>query len=562
MLIRLEQINVTVGDIRGNRDAILNALKKAEEERVDLLILPELVLCGYPPMDLLERKAFLKEVYHETAFIVENTRQTGLLFGTVCPTFKKSGKPLYNAAMLACQGEVVDVIHKALLPSYDVFDECRYFEPNRDLHITNWNGRKWGITVCEDIWNHQNEYPGHTYDIDPPSVLKNQGAEILINISASPFTQKKPESRERMLRGHARNLHLPLLFINQPGANTELIFDGTSTAINSAGKTVCRLPAFMESRGDVEWNGPALLASPNNESPIQPFPGYEERIFKALVMGLRDYVNKSNVMKGVILGLSGGIDSALTAVIAVEALGPERVTGVTMPSPYSSPESVADSEKLAANLGIHLEKIQIDAIYDAFLSPLNTLFGEAPIGVMEENIQSRIRGTILMAFSNKKQVMLLNTGNKSELAAGYCTLYGDMAGGLSILSDLYKTEVYDVSKWLNNTYFKKEIIPRNTIFKPPSAELRPNQKDTDTLPEYDVLDKILMLYIEEQLPADEIIKKGLPEAEVRKIIQLADQNEYKRRQAAPGLRISPKAFGIGRRLPIVQQWSEPLPKKL
>ncbi len=556
MNIRIQQINVTVGDIRGNEALVVTALREAERDGMALLILPELVTCGYPPMDLLERKSFQKALFDVNERLVSAVGKTALLFGSIGKNPASQGRPVHNIAILAHEGKTVDVVRKTLLPTYDVFDEFRYFEPNREIHITEWAGRKWGITICEDIWNNQNEYNYHTYDIEPADELRKLGAEVLVNISASPFTRRKPEMREDMLRRHASRLGIPVFYANQVGANTELIFDGISSVISAEGEVLMRLATLEEDRGDVHWPGSGAPEPINAASPITPFPGSEERIFKALVLGLRDYVEKSRMPRRVVLGLSGGIDSALTAAIAREALGQQQVLGITMPSPFSSGASVTDSEKLAANLGIRIYNVPINNIYDAFLEALAPVLGDTSFDVTEENIQSRSRGALLMAVSNKLGHMLLNTGNKSELAVGYCTLYGDMAGGLSVLSDVYKTEVFRVSCWLNDSFYGKEVIPWSTIEKPPSAELRPDQKDTDSLPEYEVLDGILRIYIEDQLPADAIIAAGYPEDQVRDVIRMVDRNEYKRRQAAPGLRVSSKAFGTGRRLPIVQRWTE------
>ncbi len=556
MRIRIQQINVIVGDIEGNSALVLTALREAENDRIDLLILPELVICGYPPMDLLERKAFINAVIHENERIVRATGQTALLFGTFQKNAESRGRPLFNAAILAHEGSIVDEVHKTLLPTYDVFDEFRYFEPNREMRVIEWAGRKWGVTICEDIWNNQNEHNYHTYDIEPADELKELGAEVLVNISASPFTKRKPEMREDMLQRHARRLGIPLFYANQVGANTELIFDGISSVISADGEVLIRLSTFEEDRGDFEWPESGDPRPMVSEGLIKAFPGSEERIFKALVHGLRDYVGKSGMPNKVVMGLSGGIDSALTAVIACEAMGPENVLGITMPSRFSSEGSVSDSEKLARNLGIRLHELPINTIYESFLEVLAPVFGDAEFDVAEENLQSRSRGAILMAISNKFGHMLLNTGNKSELAVGYCTLYGDMAGGLSILSDVYKTEVFAISRWLNESCYKKEVIPRSTIEKPPSAELRPDQTDSDSLPEYGVLDGILKAYIEDQLPAGVIAASGFHIDQVREVIRMVDRNEYKRRQSAPGLRVSSKAFGSGRRLPIVQRWTE------
>lgn len=556
MNIRIQQINVTVGDIRGNEALVLGALRQAETDGVDLLILPELVTCGYPPMDLLERRAFLQALFDANDRLVRATAETALLFGSVGKNTASQGRPVYNIAILAHQGKVVDTVRKTLLPTYDVFDEFRYFEPNRNIHVTEWAGRKWGITICEDIWNNQNEYNYHTYDIEPADELRKLGAEVLVNVSASPFTHRKPEMREDMLQRHAKRLGIPLIYANQVGANTELIFDGISSVISAQGDVVLRLAALRADQGDVHWPATGPMLPHHNRTAIVPLPGREERIFRALVMGLRDYVEKSGMPRRAVLGLSGGIDSALTAVIAREALGPDQVMGITMPSPFSSGGSVTDSEQLASSLGIRFFNVPIQKIYEHFLHALEPILGETDFDVTEENIQSRSRGALLMAVSNKFGHMLLNTGNKSELAVGYCTLYGDMAGGLSILSDVYKTEVFRISRWLNEEHFGREIIPWSTLLKPPSAELRPDQKDSDSLPEYDVLDGILRCYIEEQLSGEAIIASGYPGDQVRDVIRMVDRNEYKRRQSAPGLRVSSKAFGYGRRLPIVQRWME------
>ncbi|MBP3191169.1 NAD+ synthase [Natronogracilivirga saccharolytica] len=554
MNIRIQQINVVVGDIKSNADAVLRALEKAEADSVDLLVLPELVVCGYPPMDLLERRSFLNAVFSQNDRIIESTGSTGLLFGTVTPNESGHGRPIYNTAILAHQGETAGRVHKTLLPTYDVFDEFRYFEPGNNIHVTEWAGFKWGITICEDIWNNQNEYNYHTYKCDPAVELREKGAQVLINIAASPFTKRKPEMREDMLARHARRLNIPVIYANQVGANTEIVFDGISSVFSAEGNLITRLATFEEDHGDFTWSGSPDISYTG--SSVAPIPGTEERLFHALVLGLKDYVVKSGMPDRVVMGLSGGIDSALAAVIATRALGKENVMGVTMPSEFSSSGSVTDSEVLASNLGIPFYELPIADIYQAFISTLQPVFGDSEFGVAEENLQSRARGALLMGISNKLGNMLLNTGNKSELAVGYCTLYGDMAGGLSILSDIYKTEVYAISRWLNDQFFGREIIPENTISKPPSAELRPDQKDTDSLPPYDILDGILKAYIEDQMPAEHIVQKGYHEETVRDVIRKVDGNEYKRRQAAPGIRVSSKAFGSGRRLPIAQRWTE------
>ena len=554
MKIRVAQLNQIVGDIDGNRDRILNALGKAERDKTDLLILPELCVLGYPPMDLLERHYFREYVYECNKEIVEKTGKTALLFGSITPHEEQAGRKMYNSAILAGNGKILSIVHKTLLPTYDVFDEYRYFEPNRHFNPVTFQGVNLGITICEDIWSHENEFQYHTYDIDPARNLKELGADLLINISASPFTQKKPELRLQMLQNHVNRLNIPVLYANQVGANTEIIFDGDSIALNKQGDLIERAALFTEDHIDVDFDSDQGDIKPVSAKHVN-LPGKEGRLFHALKMGLRDYVTKSGLGEKVVLGLSGGIDSALTAVIAAEAVGPKNVIGVTMPSHFSSGGSISDSEKLAKNLGIQFLQFPIKKIYDTYVETLDPVFKDTEFNVAEENIQSRARGVLLMALSNKFGYMLLNTGNKSELSVGYCTLYGDMAGGLSVISDLYKNEVYQVSRWLNEQYYNREVIPESILTKPPSAELRPDQKDSDSLPDYEILDGILRSYVEEQLSPGEIRRQGYNPEIVEWVVRAVDRNEYKRRQAPPGLRVSPKAYGGGRRIPIVQRWT-------
>ncbi len=552
--IRTWQLNPVVGDLKGNTELILSAYKKAEQSGIDLLILPELVLCGYPPMDLLERASFMSAVENKIKEIAASTGKTALLFGAPTPNKSSKGRKWFNSAVFCFDGTVQHLIHKTLLPTYDVFDEFRYFEPAKSIQPIVFRDVKLGITVCEDLWNNENEIVYHTYDVNPAMVLAEQGAEVIINISASPFTKQKPELRSQMLRNHAKATGLPVIYANQTGANTEIIFDGDSMAVQPDGSIEARAALFEEDGFDLifEKSGGNLKAT---EKKVQPESVRDERIFRALVLGIRDYIQKSKLGKKVVLGLSGGIDSALVAAIAAEACGPENVYGITMPSEFSSEGSVSDSEKLARNLGINFSEIAIKSLYEEYITALNPFFEGTDFGIAEENLQSRTRGVLLMALSNKFGYMLLNTGNKSEMAVGYCTLYGDMAGGLSVLSDVYKMEVFSVCRWLNENWYKKEVIPESIITKPPSAELRPDQKDTDSLPEYAELDKILKAYIEDQLGPDEIREKYPDLESVDRIVRLVDLNEYKRRQAAPGLKVSAKAFGIGRRMPIVQRWT-------
>lgn len=551
MKFRLVQLNPVIGDIRENTKNILRHYRNAVETGIDAVVFPELAVCGYPPMDLLERPAFQAAIFRAVSEIEAATSNTTIIFGAPTPNSGASGRRIFNSAIVARHGKRTGLVHKTLLPTYDVFDDFRYFEPNRTFELIDVQGIPCGISICEDFWNNENEIIYHRYDIDLAKMHRKMGAKLLINISASPFSKQKSEKRLAMLEGHVRDTGLPVLYCNQAGANTEVVFDGDCIALNGDGTLVARSPLFEETFVDVTWNGAAFSA----ETAPSETPPRTERLFRALVCGLRDYTRKSNMPGEVVLGLSGGIDSALVAVLAAEAFGAERVHAVMMPSAFSSDHSVSDSETLAKNVGIRLNKIPIEPAYNTFTAMLEPVFQNTTFGVAEENLQSRSRGVLLMALSNKFGWMLLNTGNKSEMATGYCTLYGDMAGGLSVIADLYKTEVYDLCRWLNEKHFRREIIPQNILTKPPSAELRPGQKDSDSLPDYAILDAILEAYIENQLPRHEIIRLGYDQATVDRVIRLVDRNEYKRRQAAPGLRMSKKAFGFGRRLPIVQGWT-------
>ncbi len=558
MKIRLAQLNPTIGDLSGNKKLILTALEQAEQSDVDLLLLPELIVCGYPPQDLLEREVFRELCYQVNSEIVEATRgrKLTMVFGSVSANQSGVGRRCFNSAIVAENGNEIARVHKALLPNYDVFDDLRYFEPEYSFEPVEIKGISFGITVCEDIWYNDNEIQYHTYGVNPAEELAKKGAKAIINISASPFTKRKPVSRISMLQKHARELNLPLLYVNQAGANTELIFDGDSLALADDGYLVARARRFASTHIDIEYDSDAQsLNAPDQEECEREAPEPIQSMFHALVLGVRDYLNKSQAAEKVILGLSGGIDSALVATIAAEALGSERVIAVTMPSRFSSEGSIRDSQKLADNLGIRLYHIPIAPVYDAYMQQLEPVFKNTEFNVAEENLQSRSRGDILMAIANKFGYMLLNTGNKSETAVGYCTLYGDMAGGLGVISDLYKTEVYEMCRWLNESYYGKEMIPREIIDKEPSAELRPGQKDSDSLPDYGTLDAILEYYLEDQLSREEIISKGFDEQTTDRVLRLVDINEHKRYQAAPGLKVSAKAFGAGRRWPVVQGWT-------
>jgi NAD+ synthetase len=556
VIIRLEQLNPIIGDLMGNKQLIINAIKKAEKAKIDILILSELVVCGYPPMDLIERDIFRELCYQVNEEIIQSTRSTTVIFGSITENKSGVGRTCFNSAIVAKNQQEIARVHKALLPTYDVFDDLRYFEAVSHFEPIVLNNIPFGITICEDIWFNDNEIQYHTYKDNPAEILEKKGARAIINISASPYSKNKPVSRVGMLQKHARELQLPLFYVNQVGANTELIFDGDSLALAPDGYIVTRSQRFKSTHVDVEYNSKTQKLEAGSYADCERLaPNKIKTMFRALVLGVKDYLKKSKLGNNVILGLSGGIDSALVCTIAKEAVGADNVLAVTMPSQYSSKGSVIDSKILAKNLGIKLIEIPIKPIYDAYLNQLVPLFDGTVENVAEENLQSRSRGDILMAISNKFGHMLLNTGNKSETAVGYCTLYGDMAGGLGVISDLYKTEVYDMCLWLNEEYYQKEIIPNSIITKEPSAELRPDQKDSDSLPDYGTLDTILQYYLEDQSSIEEIVARGFDENLVHKILRLVDINEHKRFQSAPGLKVSAKAFGSGRRWPIVQRWT-------
>ncbi|MBN2730848.1 MAG: NAD+ synthase [Balneolaceae bacterium] len=555
MKVRVQQLNPTIGDISGNTTLIIEALENAGNDGLDLLVLPELCVCGYSPMDLLERPAFLDAVERANQKIIAETNETALIFGSVVKNDDRRGRPCFNVAIMAHKGQVVATVRKTLLPTYDVFDEGRYFEPSDTFECIDWNGAKLGITICEDIWANNSVIQYHTYPVEPVQELAHKGADAIFNISASPFTIEKSEDRQRMLQKTAKEYGLPVFYVNQTGANAELVSDGDSLVLDADANIIARAPLFEPAHIDVKWN-PGQTLSAIKGTTVAEVPSNMERVFLALTCGLQQYLAKTGVASEVILGLSGGIDSALVACVAAEALGPENVTAVLMPSEFSSEGSITDAETLAQNLGIPYNQLPIEEIYEQYIDALKPLFKDEPFGIAEENIQSRARGVLLMAISNKFGGLVLNTGNKSELATGYCTLYGDMNGALAVISDLYKTEVFELAEWLNNLYYEKEIIPQTILDKPPSAELRPDQKDSDSLPDYDILDTILKFYIEKQLSVGQIEDKGFDRKMIERIIQLVDQNEYKRFQAAPGLKVHTKSFGTGRRWPLVQKWTQ------
>ncbi|MEO8617549.1 MAG: NAD+ synthase [Luteolibacter sp.] len=543
MKIGLAQINPVVGDFPGNAKRILAAYRECLEAGADLVITPELSLVGYPPRDLVFKSQFVPKCLQALDYLAGEIRKVPLLVGYVDHNHPaRPGKPFRNAAAWLSDGVIQHRIWKTLLPTYDVFDERRYFEPGESSEPISWNGIRIGVTICEDIWT-EDYLQRPFYDRDPVDELSAKGIDLLLNLSASPFHLGKPLLRRAMIGGVARKAKVPVIYCNAVGANDQLVFDGHSLVADANGRIATQLPGFEVACKVID---PFLTVE--TETPFSDSD--PEQLYRALVLGVRDYVTKCG-FSSVCLGLSGGIDSALTAAIAADALGPENVVGLTMPSPYSSRGSVDDSFALAKNLGIQCAEVPIRDAFEAIKETMQPLFAGKPEDVTEENMQARIRGLMLMSLSNKDNHLLLTTGNKSELAVGYCTIYGDMCGGLAVISDLPKIRVYEVSRWINR---EREIIPWNTIEKPPSAELRPDQKDQDTLPPYEVLDKILELYVECQLSSDEIISRGFEESTVRWIQRRVDLNEWKRHQAAPGLRVTSKAFGIGRRMPIVQRF--------
>jgi NAD+ synthase (glutamine-hydrolysing) len=541
--IGILQLNSTIGAFEPNRQKLLAAYEQAVQQGAEFVIAPELFLCGYPPRDLLLRPDFIAanfQALNRTAAVVGSVP---LCVGFVDQNPAGPGRPLCNAAAVLQNGQIVWRQNKSLLPTYDVFDEDRYFEPAKGTKPFEFHGRRIGITVCEDIWNDEDFWPERRYPYDPVKELISQGADLLINISASPWAVGKEKTRLEMLQRVARDELVPLVQVNAIGGNDELIFDGHSVALNRQGEVLALGKGFAEDVLVVEMDGNAPVRKPD-------WPVKEEQLFKALSLGIGDYVRKCG-FKSVVLGLSGGIDSAITAVLAVDALGTDNVMGVSMPARYSSTGSLSDAEALAKNLGIRYEVLPIEPAFKAMEGQLAQVFAGTKPNEAEENIQSRLRGVTLMALSNKFGSLVLTTGNKSEMAVGYCTLYGDMCGALAVIADVFKTEVYSVSRWINRD---RVIIPTDSITKPPSAELRPDQKDQDSLPPYEILDAILQHYVVEHLSKDEIIQRGFAPAVVNDVINKVTFTEYKRRQAAPGLKVSARAFGMGRRIPVAQRF--------
>jgi NAD+ synthase (glutamine-hydrolysing) len=542
MKIHIGQINPTVGALRTNAELIRKAYDHGVRAGAGVVLVPELSVTGYPPRDLLDRQVFVQSATEIKESLIAMTGDVALIFGCVTRNTSWCGKPLHNAAIVARNGRQLLEQHKMLLPTYDVFDELRYFEPGTSQQVVELAGMRAGVSICEDFWFDDEILGTKLYCENPVDQLARQGAEVFLNISASPFNAGKRKSRYELFSRIASRYGAPLVYVNQIGGNDELLFDGSSIVIDANGATIFCAPAFEEHSSLIELRGERC------ESVLAL--GEEEEIGRALVLGLRDYIRKCG-FNDVVVGLSGGIDSAVTAAIAVEALGREHVTGIAMPSPFSSQGSIDDARALAENLGIAFHVIPIADIYAPYESAFNSLFGVEKFDITNENVQARIRGNLLMAWSNRTGAMVVSTGNKSELAVGYCTLYGDMAGGVALLGDVYKTTIYRVAHWLNR---ERAVIPQPSIDKPPSAELRPNQTDQDSLPPYEVLDEILKLYIEEWKEVDEIAAAGFDRDLVARILKLVDTNEFKRRQAAPTIRVSSKAFGSGRQMPIAQRW--------
>lgn len=543
MKIAIFQINPLISDFKGQYDRIAAACRRAAGDGADLAVFPELALCGYPPRDLLEQNAFVDANRQCLDRLVQTVHGIGVVCGLVTRNPGDTGKPLFNSAVLFENGRMLHQVHKQLLPTYDVFDEPRYFEPGDPSRPLTYKGHRIGLTICEDAWNDKDVFKRRLYDLDPVHQLAQDGMDLLINIAASPFAQSKRAFRERMLAKMARKHRVPAVFVNQVGGNDHILFDGASAVFSHEGEVVARCRDFREDH--------VVFDTASGQGDMHPVTESEIRaVLNALVMGTRDYIAKCGLNK-VVVGLSGGLDSALVACIAVQALGSENVQTVFMPSRHTSPDSFEDSRLLARNLGVGYTVIPIDAPYDDFVRLLLPDADGSETTLTEQNIQARVRGTLLMGISNRDGCLVLSTGNKSELAVGYCTLYGDMNGGLAVISDVYKTLAYDICRVINQA---QEIIPRRVLEKAPSAELKPDQTDQDDLPPYHVLDAILKGYIEGLQSAEELVAAGFDSQTVAEVIAMVEKNEYKRHQAAPGLKVTAKAFGEGRRYPVARQF--------
>ncbi|NOT37478.1 MAG: NAD+ synthase [Saprospiraceae bacterium] len=539
MRIALAQLNYHIGNFDGNLQLMRNAIVKAKSLKADLICFSELSTCGYPPVDFLEFRDFIHRSMNVIHELAKESFGIGIAVGSPTVNPERAGKDLFNSAFFLSEGKVVHIAHKGLLPNYDIFDEYRYFEPAKEFSVFEFKGKKIAITICEDIWNVDNVNP--MYDICPMDQMINEKPDFMLNLSASPFCFEHTQDRLDTIRNNALRYKIPIFYCNCYGSQTDIVFDGGSVVVTNNGIIHDEMPYFEECIRCYDLN-----EINNTQNNIEQVKIKEDLIYRALILGVRDYFKKMN-FKSAILGLSGGIDSAITAVIASDALGPENVTGILMPSHYSSEGSVADAKALAENLGIHYEIIPIKDIFNSYESTLKPWFKELPANVTEENIQARIRGMLLMAFSNKFNHILLNTTNKSEMAVGYGTLYGDLCGGLAVLADVYKTEIYKLAAYINRDHIR---IPQSSIEKPPSAELRPGQKDSDSLPEYSILDPILYQYIEKRKGPNEIIAHGHNQDLVLRILKMVNKAEFKRYQSPPVIRVSYKAFGSGRRLPI------------
>lgn len=544
MKIAIAQINTQIGHFSANVEKILHEIENAKKKKADLIVFPELTLTGYPPKDLLDKPSFIEKNIQALQQVAKKARGIACIVGFVEPNQEEMGKALFNAAAFLKEGKIQKIVRKRLLPTYDVFDESRYFQAGDESSVFEYKGRRIGLSICEDIWNDESILGRKLYNFNPIEDLAAQGADLLINISASPYSMGKRSLREKLLSKVAQACASPLLYVNLVGGNDDLIFDGSSLVYDAEGRICTRLKSFEEDFQVVDIKT------------LKPEPFHQvhemEKVRKALVLGIHDYMQKSGFKKA-LLGLSGGIDSCLVATLAAEACGAKNVLGVSMPSPYSSQSSMSDAKALAKNLGIQYRSIPIHDVYKTYPEALDWDLKKRKVDVSLQNIQARIRGNILMALSNREAYLLLSTGNKSETAVGYCTLYGDMAGGLAVISDLPKTLVYQLSRYLNK---KHRAIPESVFRKAPSAELAPNQKDQDDLPPYEILDEILKLYVEENKSASEIVKRGYSKKMVHDIILRVDRNEYKRQQASPGLRITSKAFGNGRRIPLTSGFKE------
>ena len=543
MKIALCQVNPIIGKLDYNKEKILKGYAQGIKAKADLVIFPELSLVGYPPLDLVEKEEFRNEVKKRIVEIAEQTTDVGLLFGAITEDDDLVGTNIHNSAVLCYDGKVQLIQPKSLIPNYDVFDEMRYFEPARQIHVHEFKGEKLGISVCEDIWNDSDYWYMRRYHDDPVKVLIKKGASVLINISASPYSFGKREERREMLSILCRHEKLPLAYVCCVGVQTDLIFDGASMCINKKGELVALGKSYEEDFFIFDThNGKAIPESSENS--------FEQEVLESLIYGVREYCQKLNFKK-VLIGLSGGLDSAFVTYVAVQAVGKKNVHVILLPSKYSSKGSITDSKKLIRNLGISSKNVSIQPLVDKTIAQIKTKLSNKLKNLTQENIQARIRGLYLMAFSNNDNYLLLTTGNKSEMAVGYCTLYGDMCGGLAVIADVYKSDLYKICEFINK---EKEIIPNEIINKAPSAELSPNQTDQDTLPPYKLLDRILKMYLEQNKEINEITSV-IGDAElVKKILRMVDLNEFKRKQAAPALRVSRKAFGYGRRFPIVQGW--------